>query len=379
MDQLEDSTLDLIRRRSVRSSIPGYVVMAVLLGVFAALPLVKVDVVTTVRGMVRPLEEPAGIRASITGILDSTILMNNMEVNAGDTLAWIRRDQPEARIREYSRLMAGNLAPVRDIRHILEGKEPEETGRYMQSYRNHMAALSHLLVREKFLQGEYVTAGELYMADVIPRHEYEQAEEAYLEVCTGILDMREQYRDRLEEALYRLEQENRDYRGEIALIRSVLHDYFILAPATGTVHNCPGLTEGSVVHSGMSLGSVSPSGCLVAECYLDPGSIQGIREGTPVRLRFDEGEFRYRPHMEASVDHIEKDVTLVNGKPVYRIRCVLDPPYIMEGNGKMKPVIKGMTFTASFMLFRRPVSSLLMERLNRWANPAGSTQDNENE
>ena len=84
MNQLEDSTLDLIFRRRVRSYYPGYVIIVLIFGLVLVLPLVKVDVVTSVRGMIRPFEEPAEVGSAITGILDSTILKNNQQVKAGE-------------------------------------------------------------------------------------------------------------------------------------------------------------------------------------------------------------------------------------------------------------------------------------------------------
>ncbi|HER09065.1 MAG TPA: HlyD family efflux transporter periplasmic adaptor subunit [Bacteroides sp.] len=371
MDQLEDSTLDLIHRRRVRSFIPGYVVVCAVVFMLAALPLVRVDVVTTTAGMIRPLEEPVKILSPITGILDSSILRNNLPVTAGDTLVWIRRDHPETRITEHLDLIRMNDAPLRDIRRILDGKEPVETGWYIQSYRNHLAALAGLQIEEDFLRGEYQIATELYRAGVIPPHELEQAESEYRLICARIRDLRENYRNQLAGELHRIARENRNYQKEIAVTRSMLHDYFIVAPKGGTVHGCPGLTAGSVIQSGMHLGSVSPSGSLVAECYLDPAGIQGVTIGTPVRLRFDGSGFQEQAQLETAVDHIERDVTLVNGKPFYRIRCTLESPCFIETDGKRRQVVKGMTFSANFILFRRSLSSLIMERMNGRINPAG--------
>ena len=372
MDQLEDSTLDLIYRRSVRSCHPGYVVMLMIAGAITALPMVKVDVVTTAAGMIRPLEESAGILSPISGILDSTILTSNRVVQAGDTLAWISKEQPEARIREYSWLIDRNSAPIRDIRKILDGQKPEETGRFIQSCRNHLSALSCLQIRKEFLEKAYRTATDLFSAEVIPLHEFEQAETDYRLICAEINDLEQQYRNQLEEELYRLEQENANYQGEINLNRSMLHNYYIVAPASGTIHNCSGLTAGSVIHSGMALGSVSPEGSLVAECFLDPGSIQGIGKGTRVRLRIDGSGYGRHAHVDARVDHIEKDVILKEGVPVYRIRSILDSPFIVQADGERKQVVKGMTFTASFVLFRRSLASLLLEKVTRRVHPAGS-------
>ena len=80
MDHLEDSTLDLIYRRRVRSYYPGYMIILLIMGISVVLPLVNVDVVTSTRGMIRPLEDPVEVSSGITGILDSTILANNIQL-----------------------------------------------------------------------------------------------------------------------------------------------------------------------------------------------------------------------------------------------------------------------------------------------------------
>jgi len=370
MDQLEDSTLDLIYRRRVRSYYLGYVIIFLVIGIALALPLVKVDIVTTTRGMIRPLKEPAELFAPITGILDSTVLGNNVQVHVGDTIAWIRNDLPDARIGSHHKQIRMNQGSIADILCILEGKNPRETTRYKQSYRNHLSTLSHLTLQKEFLHGEFRTVKTLYQEEVISLHEFEKAESSYLVMVAKVLNLQENYRNTLEEELYRFQLENSQMESEIELICSTMQDYYIIAPATGTVQNCSGITSGSVVHPGMSLGTVSPSGILVAECYLEPGKIPLVGAGTRAKLRFDGMGFRHYTNLETVVDHIDKDVVMMNGLPVYRIRCTLDSPQIMYSDGNLDPVKKGMTFTASFILFRHSLANLMIDKMNGWANPA---------
>ena len=374
MNPLEDSTLDLIYRRRVRSYYPGYVIILLIMGIAVVLPLVNVDVVTTTRGMIRPLEAPTEVSSTMTGILDSTILRNNMQVLAGDTLAWIRRDLPRAQIESHERVVEINQASIRDILHILKGKAPKETTRYRQSYRNHQSTLSHLQLQEKFLHGEFKTAEKLYHEEVISLYEFEKARSNYQIICAEITDIREHYKNLLEEELYLLRRETSQYLDDIDLIKSSSQDYFILAPMTGTIHNCPGISSGSVIHTGTPLGIISPTGSLVAECYLEPGTIAAIKIGTPVKLRFDDPGFRSQSCLETEIDHIDKDVTLVNGRPAYRIRCSLNNSLIPYSDGTTDPVQKGMTFTANIILFRRSLAALILENANRWANPQKSVR-----
>lgn len=374
MIQLEDSTLDLIYRRRVQSFLPGYVIIILIFGFAAALPLVNVDVVTNCRGMVRPFVEPAEVCAPISGILDNSILRNNINVKAGDTLVWIRKHLPEAKLKAHRKLIKQNMASIRDITLILKGKTPRETSLYKQSYKNHLATLSHLKLQNEYLYRAYSTAEKLYQEEVISQHEYETARSEFLIINAKLSDEIESYRDGLETEFYHLEKENTRLSDEIDLIQSTLYDYSIIAPVSGTLHNCQGFTSGSIIQSGSLLGTISPLGKLVAECYLDPESIPVVHVGTRVKLRFDNPQYGYHSTLETKVDYIEKDISFVNGSPLFRIRCSLDNPLIIHPDGSKDSICKGMTFTANMILFRCSLASLLLDKVNRWGNPAESVR-----
>jgi len=136
MKELEDSTINLIYKRRVRSFYAGYVVMIIISGIVIALPVINIDIVTTAAGMIRPLKEPSEIFSSIGGTVDSTILSSNRPVSSGDTVVWIERTVPETRIREYVRLIGRNERSISDISSILKGASPSRTAHYIQSSRS---------------------------------------------------------------------------------------------------------------------------------------------------------------------------------------------------------------------------------------------------
>ena len=370
MDPLEGTTLDLIYRRRVRSCYPGYTMILMAVGMIVALPLVKVDVVSTSGGMIRPLEEPVGMVAPISGLVDSTILKEHLEVVTGDTLVWICRDLPEVRICEHREMIMQNIGAVNDITSILRGTQPGETSKYIQSFRKHLAARHHLQLQKDFLHKTFKAAEQLFDQEVIPSGEYEQARSEYLLACARIEDHRESYRSLLEDELLRLQMENRSHRGGIAKIKASLQNFYVVAPTPGILMQCPGITDGSVLQQGTMLGIISPAGPLVAECYVETRDISGIRTGMPVRIHFDRKGHQPGSRLEISVSQIDADAVVVNGRPVYRIRCNLEDPFLVSGGGDPEPVLLGMTFSASMLLYRATLASILLEKLNRWANPA---------
>ena len=131
MDTLERSTLELIHRRRVQPLPPGYAVIFMVVGMVVALPLVKVDIVSTTAGMIRPVVEPAEILSPLAGIVDSSLLTDQTHVEAGDTLLWLRRDIPDSRILEISELVRQNMILMDDISCILDGDLPGASARYI--------------------------------------------------------------------------------------------------------------------------------------------------------------------------------------------------------------------------------------------------------
>jgi len=370
MEELEDSSLDLIYRRRVRSHQPGYVVLVLVILALSSLPLIQVDVVTSARGMVRPLEEPSELFSSLSGMVDSSILRNNLLVESGDTLVWLRRDQPEAKLTAAQARIELLQASAADIQMILSGKHPQFTAPYRQSHRNHLSEKSRLGIRREFLEGEFTTARSLFSHEVISRYEFEKARSAYREICARESDLCEAYKSLLEDDLFRIQSKIKEIRDEIQLILSSLDPYYLVATATGILYDCRSLSAGSVLQAGMSIASISPSGLLAAECYIHPGHRASVEQGTVVKLRLDDLGFCAHQPLKARVDMLDQEISIYQGLPAYRIRCILHDPTIRYTNGKLDSLKNGMTFTASFILFRHSLAALLLEKASLWAHPS---------
>ncbi len=361
MDSLEGSTLDLIHRRRVSTFYPGYTIILIILGIFVALPLVKVDVVSTSGGMIRPCQEPVELFSSITGMVDSTLLIDNKAVSCGDTLIWMRRKLPDTRMEDLLEHIRRNNLYINDMKAILRGENVLLTARYRQSFKSHSTSGEQLRLKKKFLEDEYLAAGILFDQKVIPLREFEQARSEYLLACARINEHQENYRNQLEDELMRLSLDKRANEGELAEIRATLQNYVILAPISGTLNQCPGIRAGSVIQPGTGLGTISPSGAVLADCYVETRNIREIRTGMPVKIRMDGKSQRSVHRLETIVSQVDPDVIVLNGRPVYRVRCPIE-----EAEG----LIPGMTFSASMLLYQSSLASLLTEKLNRHFNPA---------
>ncbi|MDX2431674.1 MAG: HlyD family efflux transporter periplasmic adaptor subunit [Bacteroides sp.] len=360
MDPLEGTTLELIHRRRVTTFYPGYTIILIVVGIIVALPLVKVDVISTSGGMIRPGTEPVELFSSITGIVDSTLLFDHRDVSTGDTLLWLRKNMPETRMKELQQQIQRNTLYFNDIECIIKGKEALLTTRYRQSYRMFTSSGKQLILQKSFLQDEFTAAGILFDQKVIPRREFEHSRSEYLVACAQLEDHQERYLNQLEDEMNRLHMETLSLEGELEEIRTSLQNYHIVAPSSGRLCQCRGILTGSVIQPGSSLACISPGGFLVADCYVETRDIKEIQEGTRVRIRMDGKSQRKVDFLETRVSQIDPDIRLINGRPIYRVRCNIE---------SAQGLIPGMTFSASMLLYRASLASLLTEKLNRHFNP----------
>lgn len=373
----EGSTLELIRRRQIRvpaaSIFAGFLILA---GV-TALPLVKIDLLTTAGGMIRTGTPPVRIVAPVSGMVSQNLMKDRMFVSAGDTLVTfldrLARTCQENEGTRYSR----NLRFVSDIERILNGEAPEASSVYRQSHSNHLSELHELEIQRSYLQDEYEAAKTLYMQEVIPRSEFERHRTSYQGVLARIRRAKEQYRWRLEEEMSTLQIQNLSILRELEKANAALENLCITAPVDGVLQGCSGMATRSVVSAGSVLGMVVPSGHLVAECLVDPQEIGLVTMGMEVVVRMNSRFLGSGKGFRTRITGIDADAVVIGGRPVYRVSCLLDRRMMAEAGELYGPLLPGMTFTASLLLGRASLASLATGRLTRWLDPrmAGTARE----
>jgi len=369
LSTLENSTLELIRLRRIRMHFPGLVALFLSIGLIIALPVVKVDIVTSSAGMIRPLTGPVEITAAAPGIADFSALQDFSLVSIGDTLLAFSDSGTHIHLENCRKLLKRNNSYISDIGNILTGKAPLTSGMYRQSYRDHLSRLGQLDLEEEFQRDEFRTAEILFHQEVIPYREYEDARIRYLGACSRKSNLKEEYRRQLEGELRDLRAENLALHAEMETARSVLKTLCIIAPVGGTLQNCRELPPGTVVPAGASLGTIVPAGPLVAECYVEPAGICEVGMGTEVRIQMHGKYRRQMKEIRSRVCGIDADAVVVSGRPVFRVRCILGENPSPDEMDTLERIQPGMTFSAHMVLGRTSLASLVSEKLFRWTDP----------
>ncbi len=108
--------------------------LTLILSVIIALPLVKVPISASARGVVRPLEENTQLTAVVSGrLIYTSLIRNNQPITQGDTLAIITTKQLDIQKELQSSLLSGYQAQYADLENLLNGSYHSlRTGQYQK-------------------------------------------------------------------------------------------------------------------------------------------------------------------------------------------------------------------------------------------------------
>ncbi len=143
----------------------------------------------------------------------------------------------------------------------------------------------------------------------------------------------------------------------------------IRTPVSGALEQFSGLSPGSYIQAGQSVAWVSPGGELVADIYVSPNDIGFVRPGQSVGLQVDSFSYNQWGLIEATVREVAQDFTLIDGRPIYKVRCTLSHNHLALKNGAIGYLKKGMTIQARFLVANRTLLQLLYEGVDDWLNP----------
>ncbi|NEK54754.1 HlyD family efflux transporter periplasmic adaptor subunit [Rhizobium leguminosarum] len=143
----------------------------------------------------------------------------------------------------------------------------------------------------------------------------------------------------------------------------------IRTPVSGALEQFSGLSPGSYIQAGQSVAWVSPGGELVADIYVSPNDIGFVRPGQSVGLQVDSFSYNQWGLIEATVREVAQDFTLIDGRPIYKVRCTLSHNHLALKNGAIGYLKKGMTIQARFLVANRTLLQFLYEGVDDWLNP----------
>ena len=348
-----------------------WTLLILFLFVLLALPLVKVNVYTTVRGIIKPEKERQVLRVHSSGQVLFSQLFPNANVQKGDTL--LRLAQPV--LDEKQQLLLAQMNECKALLHDLaqlrkKKKRPDlKTATYQKQWLSFVVQQEELSIKTAKSKLDFERANGLFVKEVIPRVEWEQAQHTY-QLALGAEE--QVYQRRLAAWVSEQLEFNKQLRtleSNLKQLQKEQQAYCLVAPSSGTLLLSEGIAPGSWVQTGQVLGELSPQSNLIVEAYIPSHKIGQVTPHAAARYQVDAFNYRQWGMATGKVLDKGKDVELINQTPLFKVRCSIDQTHLQLANGVEGQLQKGLGLTVLLYHNRRSLFDLLFDDINDWMNP----------
>lgn len=337
------------------------------------LPIIKVPISSSSRGVIRSVQENTKISAIVSGrIIYSKLEKNNQELKQGDTLLIVTAEQLDTQKNLQNSQSSDYSAQLQDLIQLTRGQTSGlQTGQYQRELSAMQEKIAQVQTQLSLAQKDFDRAGTLYNQGVIPKAEYDKFFYNLQGLKNQIAGIREQQIAQWQTQKREVERQIRSLGSEVQRINQEQKNYIITAPISGRLVNFSGIQKNNFLTQGQDIGEISPEVSLVAECLVSPKDIGFIHTGQSVKYQIDTYNYNQWGLLEGKVSEIDQNIKIneQTGEAFFRVLCQMDKNYLQLKNGYKGQVEKGMTFTARFHLIDRTLWQLLFDHVDDWFNP----------
>jgi HlyD family secretion protein len=369
--EIIENTVECYHARISTSSKAIYgLILILILIVFISLPLVYIDISSQSRGIIRSPYENTTIQSGLYGEVVSYRMMENQAVQKGDTLIILNFDKLDEQIALANKKIQENDLFISDMACLLSAKYNQLlTPKYRGEYYRYQAKINEQKINVNYLRKELATQKTLVEQKVISNFDYLQSKNNYDKANEQLKALEQDYQTNWVAEQTTLNQQNIELTSNIKQLEKEKNQYVILAPLSGTLVQVAGFQKGNFISPSQNLAYISSNNLLLAECYISPSDIGYIHQNQQASFQFDAFNYRDWGMVQGKVSQVLHDVVLVDQKPMFRVRCLLDKKSLSLKNGYRGDIQKGLTFTAQFQLNRRSLWQLLFDKVDNWLNP----------
>lgn len=361
---------------SIHSKLIYSTVLSGIILAFFVLPFIYTDVSIKSRGIIKPLTERNQLKSLISGKIKKLYIHENSKVYKGEIVAEV--DAPL--LQEKRVFNTQKIKKVKHYLHDLQSLQKMDSASIFQSvalqtikYRRSLLAFRQKLhnslqkVQEASLT--FKRTKTLYDREVSSRAAYEKGL-FHLKTAQNAFQLL------LKQQINNWQSDQIKYREQLKKLTNQKHQlreqqeqYVIKAPVSGTIQNMHGLYPGSYISANEKLAEISPDTNLTVECYVSPKDIGLLKIGMKARFQISAFNFHQWGFLKGEIEEISDDVTMVQERPVFKVRCRLNREYLTLQNGYKGKIKKGMTLQARFQITKRNLFQLLYDNIDDWLNP----------
>jgi HlyD family secretion protein len=364
-------TLENLTHKNKTKSISIYLVIVVALVVFiSALPLVKIDISSQSRGIIRSTTDNVPLTSLVNGKVVSVHLKNNRLVQKGDTLVQLTQESLNTEKSTTESLASDLQNRISDLSRIATSSNAVLTTPELQqewnSYNSRKNELESKIAQAKIV---YDRNKQLFDKGIIARAEFEKYSFDYTYSEQSLSSLIKSQKSVWQNQKRDLENQLKNLKGTLNKIDVESKNYVITAPISGTIENFSGIQVGSFLNASQPIATISATDQLIVESSVSPSDIGLIHKNQKVKFQIDAFNYNQWGLLEGKVIDIDHNITIQGEQAYFKVRSVLNKTELQLKSGYTTKVSKGMTLTTRYILTRRSLFDLLFDKMDDWLNP----------
>ena len=364
------NTLENLIAKNKTKSISIYLVVVLAIAVFIALlPVIKLDISSQSRGIIRSKTDNVPVTSAVSGKITAIKLKNNLLVQKGDTLLTISKENLETEKQLNDTIYNTNETILQDLEMVLKGNSNLTTALIREEYYKYTTQKAELQSKVAQTQINYNRYKTLFDKGVVAKAEFEKYHFELQFAKQALNSFAKQQMANWQNKKNELTLQLKNIAGNNNKLKIEAKNYVLIAPATGTIENFNGVQVGSVLNASQPIAQISPVDNLVVESTVLPNDIGLIKPNQKVKFQFDAFNYNQWGLLTGKVIDIDKNITLQENQAFFKVRCTLDSKELKLKSGYKTQVSKGMTLTTSYIITRRSLFDLLFDKVDDWLNP----------
>lgn len=375
----EDSAMDLSKLKA-----PVFlfylVIVIFVVAAFVSLFYIKTDISVHTVGVTRPNTERTEIKSLMGGVIQNINFKEGAAIRKGDLLAFIQDNStaPKKILNDYELSQRQNY--IFDLELLTSSSNlneniltqlksqlyKQQVSRFLHQLNDHEAKLKkvgfELVINDSLISGGIISKKDSFDKQ-IESTQIKSAFDAFKNEQLGLWQQ--------DLSKFKIEVSQFTAQDNQITQESKLHE--IRAPISGIIQGINNKYAGGVIQSGETVCVISPETELIAECSLPTRDIGLIKLNQEVKYQIDAFDYKYFGVLKGKVVSIDNDFTVIDNKPIFKVRCSFDSTQLYLKNGFTGKLKKGLTFQARCTITQRTLWQLLFDKIDDWLNPNSPT------
>lgn len=361
---------NLIAKNKTRSVSIYLVLVLAIMAMLFLLPVIKVDISSQSRGIIRSKTDNVPITTIVSGRITWLALKNNVSVSKGDTLIKISKEGLLTEKKTQDTLSDVAQLLLEDILDLLSNKVSHlQTSAAKEDFYKYQSHKNELQSKVSQTQINYNRNKILFDKGIIASAEYEKQLYELRFANQALQSFMSQQKSTWENQKRELEERIKNIYGSISKIKVEENNYVVLAPISGTIESFSGLQVGSFLNASQPIATISAADKLIVESTISPNNIGLIKKNQKVKFQIDAFNYNQWGLLEGKVIDIDHNITIQGDQAFFKVRCALNSIEMKLQSGYTTKVSKGMTLTSRYVITRRSLFDLLFDKMDDWLNP----------